>query len=136
MQVPRSRSPEFPHDYETASAVLRSALASGRTMLSEVEAKSVLTAYRIPVVPTRTAATIEQRVHNAQPEAVLEGFTIQPMVTRPNAFEPIVGLAADPVFGPVVLFGHGGTATEVTADRVWQRPRSSQRRRISPRPAS
>ena len=38
-------------------------------------------------------------------------------VRRPQAFELIVGASVDPLFGPVILFGAGGTAVEVLADR-------------------
>jgi acetyltransferase len=40
------------------------------------------------------------------------------MVRRPHAHELIVGIAPDAVFGPVVLFGQGGTAVEVVQDRA------------------
>jgi len=51
------------------------------------------------------------------PDAQVQGFTIQRMVSRPGAHEVIIGTAPDPVFGPVILFGHGGTAVEVIGDR-------------------
>jgi len=37
---------------------------------------------------------------------------------RPRAHELIVGVNTDPVFGPVILFGQGGVAVEVTADQA------------------
>ena len=40
------------------------------------------------------------------------------MVRRPHAQELIVGSTIDSVFGPVILFGQGGTAVEVMADRA------------------
>jgi acetyltransferase len=40
------------------------------------------------------------------------------MIRRPRAHELIVGAASDPVFGPVILFGQGGTAVEAIADRA------------------
>jgi acetyltransferase len=40
------------------------------------------------------------------------------MVRRPRALELIVGASIDPLFGPVLLFGQGGTAVEVLADRA------------------
>lgn len=49
----------------------------------------------------------------AQPQAQISGFLVQPMATRAQARELIVGISQDPVFGPVVLFGEGGTAVEV-----------------------
>ena len=55
---------------------------------------------------------------DAHPEARLEGFSLQAMALRPHAQELIVGAHVDPIFGPVVLFGHGGTAVEVVADRA------------------
>ena len=39
------------------------------------------------------------------------------MVHRAQARELIVGTSIDPVFGPVILFGQGGTAVELLADR-------------------
>ena len=39
------------------------------------------------------------------------------MVRRPKARELIAGLADDPTFGPVVVFGRGGTAVEVINDK-------------------
>jgi acetyltransferase len=50
--------------------------------------------------------------------ARITGFTVQAMVRRPYAQELIVGASVDPVFGPVILFGQGGTAVEVIADRA------------------
>jgi len=46
-------------------------------------------------------------------EAV-EGFLVQEMA--PEGVEGIVGMTADPVFGPLVAFGLGGTAVEVLQD--------------------
>lgn len=39
------------------------------------------------------------------------------MARRPQAYELIVGMTTDAVFGPVVLFGQGGVAVEATADQ-------------------
>ena len=57
-------------------------------------------------------------VHKLQPKARLDGFTVQTMARRPMALELIVGASVDPLFGPVLLFGQGGTAVEVLADRA------------------
>ncbi|HEX9769891.1 MAG TPA: GNAT family N-acetyltransferase, partial [Kiloniellales bacterium] len=64
------------------------------------------------------AEAIKQRMTELRPEAHLTGFTIQRMARRPGAFELIVGAREDPVFGPVILFGEGGTAVEIIADRA------------------
>ena len=41
---------------------------------------------------------------------------LQPMA--PPGVETIVGLVEDPLFGPLVMFGLGGTATEILGDRA------------------
>lgn len=157
-----------PPDRERADAVIARALAEGREMLDEAEAKAVLAAYGIPTVRTiatapdaeaavaaahevgypvalkivspqlshksdvggvrlgirddaelrRAADDMLQRIRAARPDARLDGFTVQPMAQRPMARELIVGASVDGVFGPVVLFGEGGTAVEVLADRA------------------
>jgi acetyltransferase len=59
------------------------------------------------------------RASNAStPTRVIQGFTVQAMVRLDHAQELIVGSAIDNVFGPVILFGQGGTAVEVMADRA------------------
>ncbi len=63
-------------------------------------------------------AAMLARVRAARPDADLSGFTVQRMVRRPRALELIVGASLDPLFGPVILFGAGGTAVEVVADRA------------------
>jgi len=46
----------------------------------------------------------------------LSGVLVQPMVT--GGTEVIIGVADDHMFGPLVVFGLGGTATEVLADHA------------------
>lgn len=64
----------------------------------------------------KAAATMLENVARYATGANLEGFSVQPMVSRPKAFEVVLGMTEDPVFGPVLLFGHGGTAVEVVDD--------------------
>ena len=59
-----------------------------------------------------------ERVRLVRPDARITGFTVQAMVRRAQALELIVGASIDPLFGPVILFGQGGTAVEVLADRA------------------
>ena len=56
-------------------------------------------------------------VHQKRPDARIDGVSIQPMVIKPNGRELMVGVTTDPVFGPVITFGAGGTMVEVMADR-------------------
>lgn len=57
-----------------------------------------------------------------RPEARIHGVSIQPMISRPNGRELLVGLVSDPLFGPVITFGAGGTAVEIIADRAVSLP--------------
>lgn len=64
------------------------------------------------------ATAMERRMKEIRPQARLQGFSVQTMVRRPDARELIIGVASDPVFGPVILFGQGGITVEVTADHA------------------
>jgi acetyltransferase len=165
-ETPSRNAPAQPKRVEDARQVLNAVLADGRSILTEPEAKAVLSAYNIPVVETAVASTpaeaaavaermggpialkilsrqishktdvggvrldlqgagaVEQAAHDilkhvaaARPGALVEGFTVQQMVKRPHAQELLLGAMVDPTFGPCLLFGHGGVATEVIADR-------------------
>jgi acetyltransferase len=67
-------------------------------------------------------ANILARAKALRPEARISGVIVQAMVVRPKARELIVGLADDPTFGTVVVFGRGGTAVEVINDRALALP--------------
>lgn len=68
---------------------------------------------------TREAAeAMVQRVQRRFPDARIEGFTVQEMVRRAGSWELVVGAATDALFGPVLLFGQGGTGVEVIRDRA------------------
>lgn len=62
------------------------------------------------------AAAMLGRVRAARPEARIEGILVQQMIERPGAVELLAGLGDDAVFGPVVVFGQGGTAVEIVRD--------------------
>lgn len=65
------------------------------------------------------AFTMRATVSRLAPAARIDGFAVQRMAHSAHAaFELIVGIASDPVFGPIVLFGQGGTAVERIADRA------------------
>jgi acetyltransferase len=74
---------------------------------------------------TQVRAAVEAmrvRIAKAAPEARVDGFVVQPMIRRADAHELIVGASEDPQFGLVMLFGHGGTAVEIVADRALALP--------------
>ena len=160
-QTPQSVPEAFEPDAKAAAALIGAALADNREWLTEPEAKRLLVAYGIPVVPTHiakdpaeaasmaadlgcpvvlkilsphithksdvrgvvlalhapaavreAAETMLERVRASVPEARIDGFTVQPMVERPGAYELIIGMIEDKQFGPAILFGEGGTAVE------------------------
>jgi len=64
------------------------------------------------------AEAMNHRIAKHFPDAQRTGFTVQKMAQRPHAHELIVGMTTDSMFGPVILFGRGGTAVEVIGDRA------------------
>ena len=88
-------SPDIPHKSDI-----------GGVRLNIREPRSVRTAFREMI----------DKVSVARPDARVSGVTIEPMLDRPHAREIMIGIAHDPVFGPVISFGAGGTAIEIFAD--------------------
>jgi len=68
------------------------------------------------------AAEILDRARSIRPDARIAGVVVQPMIVRPQARELIAGFADDPTFGPVIVFGRGGTAVEVIDDKALALP--------------
>ncbi len=157
-------------DREAAEDLIASVRDSGRTILTEFEAKKLLAAYGIPTVETEVARSAEEAVDLAEGmgypvvlkldsetithktdvggvrlnlqsadevreafegmrATIHEGFrpedfggaAVQPMVDL-DGYELIVGSSLDPQFGPVLLFGSGGSLVEVYRDRALALP--------------
>ncbi|MBM7116457.1 bifunctional acetate--CoA ligase family protein/GNAT family N-acetyltransferase [Archangium primigenium] len=62
-------------------------------------------------------AGIRQRLEELGQADAFQGVTVQPMV-RLDGYELILGSSLDAQFGPVLLFGAGGTLVEVFKDRA------------------
>ena len=62
--------------------------------------------------------TMMRDVALAQPPARLEGVLIEPMYPEQHGREFMIGVVRDPVFGPAISFGLGGTMVEVIGDRA------------------
>jgi acetyltransferase len=62
------------------------------------------------------------RAKALRPEARISGVIVQAMAVRSKARELILGLADDPTFGTVVVFGRGGTAVEIINDKALALP--------------
>ena len=48
--------------------------------------------------------------------SAFDGVTVQPMISRDDCYELILGSSVDPQFGPVLLFGAGGQMVEIIRD--------------------
>jgi acetyltransferase len=83
----------------------------GGVQLNLSDADAVRRAYR----------TIESSVRERVGAEHFLGVTVQPMA-KLDGYELIVGSSLDPQFGPVLLFGTGGTLVEVFKDRALALP--------------
>jgi Acyl-CoA synthetase (NDP forming) len=79
----------------------------GGVRLNITNAAAVQTAFR----------ELLESVAENSPDAHVDGVVIEPMIKCANGRELLVGITRDPVFGPVITFGTGGTAVELIADR-------------------
>jgi acetyltransferase len=80
MEVPSSIPESFEPRPGEVRAIIGAALADGRTLLTEPEAKSVLAAYCIPVVETRVAADVDAALR----AAASLGFPIALKILSPD----------------------------------------------------
>ena len=75
---------------------------------------------RLNIIETDKIAEIYMQMINEVkkkcPHAKILGVTLEPMYKTPYDRELIVGISSDPVFGPTISFGAGGTAVEVWRD--------------------
>ena len=63
-------------------------------------------------------ADILAEARRLRPDARLDGVAVEPMAMRPHAREVLLGVATDPVLGPVIAFGAGGVDVEAFQDRA------------------
>ena len=61
------------------------------------------------------------------PGSTIEGVTIEKMYRSSNGRELMIGIIRDPVFGPVISFGSGGTTVEIVGDSVISLPPLNRR---------
>ncbi|HRO64344.1 bifunctional acetate--CoA ligase family protein/GNAT family N-acetyltransferase [Thermomonas sp.] len=112
-------------DAETAVRIAEPLLAAGRTVAVKIDSGDI--AHKTEVDGVRLNLASAQAVRDAatdvlrlarerRPDARIRGVIVQPMARRPDARELIAAIADDPVFGPVVVFGRGGTAVRVVED--------------------
>jgi len=174
-QTPPPLSTLAKPDIEGARMLIESVLAERRKILTEMESKSLLAAFQIPVTKTILARTPNEatliasqlgfpvalkidspdishksdvngvmlNINNAvsvrdsfndliegvrklQPDARINGVTIQNMAGLKRGRELYIGLVTDDPFGPVITFGAGGTMIELINDRAMELPPLNQ----------
>ncbi|ALG68414.1 bifunctional acetate--CoA ligase family protein/GNAT family N-acetyltransferase [Beggiatoa leptomitoformis] len=171
LQTPSSMGYVEAPDIEGARMIIESVLAERRKILTEMESKALLGAFRIPIVNTATAHTVNeaivlaasmgfpvalkinspdithksdvggvklnlqnasevreafreimQGVKESAADARVYGVTVGKMSDKVHGRELYVGVFRDPVFGPVISLGMGGTMVEVIADKAVSLP--------------
>jgi acetyltransferase len=73
-----------------------------------------------------TYTDMVERVQRLHPEARINGVTVQKMAGARRGREIYVGLVTDDPFGPVIVFGAGGTMIELLNDRAMELPPLNQ----------
>ncbi|MBI4742532.1 MAG: bifunctional acetate--CoA ligase family protein/GNAT family N-acetyltransferase [Betaproteobacteria bacterium] len=167
LQTPEPTSQHTRPETEGAKMLIEAVLQERRKVLSEMESKAILRAFRVPVAQTMVARTpteglllaeqigfpiamkvdspdlvhksdaggvrlnitnapavrnayhdIIETVQKKHPAARINGVSIEPYLARPNGRELMIGVVRDPIFGPIITFGAGGTEVEIFSDRA------------------
>ena len=175
LETPGPLSDLDPPDLEGARMIIQAALAEGRSMLSDIEAKALMRSFRIPISITLAADSaanaliaaetvgfpVAMKINSpqithksdvsgvrinimnaadvklayreimeaaaiARPDATLLGVTVERMADIDDARELLIGAVRDPVFGPCIMFGAGGTMVEVLRDSAVTLPPLNQ----------
>jgi acetyltransferase len=118
-------------DAEQAVVHAAAILAQGSTVVLKIMSRDIthksdvggvmLNLTSVEAVRSATSEILA-RAKAMRPEARISGVMVQAMVLRPKARELILGLADDPTFGTVVVFGRGGTAVEIINDKALALP--------------
>ncbi len=65
---------------------------------------------------SRNYAEMEAAIKRNHPEITKVGMTVEPMFRSPSGRELMIGVVRDPVFGPAISIGLGGTMVEILHD--------------------
>ncbi|WP_291993151.1 bifunctional acetate--CoA ligase family protein/GNAT family N-acetyltransferase [Candidatus Accumulibacter sp. ACC003] len=167
LQTPAPLSKDARPETEGSKMLIDAVLHERRKVLSEMESKAILRAFRVPVAQTMVAHTpteslllaeqigfpiamkidspdiihksevggvrlnitnapavrnayhdIIETIKKRHPTARINGVSIEPYLARPHGRELMIGVSRDPIFGPIITFGAGGTEVEVFSDRA------------------
>lgn len=114
-------------DVEQAVAVASEMFAKGATVVLKIMSRDIVHKSDVggvvlnlttPEAVRAATADILERARRLRPQARIDGVIVQAMVVKAKARELILGLADDPTFGTVVVFGRGGTAVEIINDKA------------------
>jgi acetyltransferase len=174
-QTPPPLSALAKPDIEGARLVIESVLAERRKLLTEMESKTLLSSFHIPVTQTvlarnaneammiatqlgfpvalkidspdishksdvqgvalnilngagarDTYTDMVENVSRLLPNARINGVTVQKMSPARRGREIYIGVVTDDAFGPVIVFGAGGTMIELIDDRAMELPPLNQ----------
>ena len=174
-QTPAPLSALAKPDVEAARLMIESVLAERRTVLTEMESKTLLSCFHIPITKTMLARSAHEammiatqlgfpvalkidspdishksdvegvalnimngtsardtyqdmmeRVSRLAPDARINGITVQKMAKARRGREIYVGMVTDDPFGPIIVFGAGGTTIELLNDRAMELPPLNQ----------
>ncbi|MDD3937580.1 bifunctional acetate--CoA ligase family protein/GNAT family N-acetyltransferase [Rhodoferax sp.] len=162
-------------DIEGARLIIESVVAERRKVLTDMESKTLLSCFHIPVTQTILARNANEvmmisaqlgfpvalkidspdisdksdvqgvalnimnatsardnyndmveRVKRIMPQARINGVTVQKIANARRGRKIYVGLVTDDPFGPVIVFGAGGTMIELLNDRAMELPPLNQ----------
>ena len=118
-------------DAEQAVAHASALFAQGMTVVLKIMSRDIVHKSDVGGVVLNLTSTDAVRTATAdilahakalRPQARISGVVVQAMIVRPKARELILGLADDPTFGTVIVFGQGGTAVEIINDKALALP--------------
>jgi acetyltransferase len=118
-------------DVDQAVAYADEIFAQGSTVVLKIMSRDIVHKSDVggvvlnlttPGAVRAAAADILARAKRLRPEARIDGVIVQAMIVKAKARELIMGLADDPTFGTVVVFGRGGTAVEIINDKALALP--------------
>jgi acetyltransferase len=96
-------------------------------ILHKTEVQGVVTGISNDNSVRRVFDEMVGRARQVRPDAIVEGVTLQPMISSAEGIELIVGVKRDPVFGTVMMVGAGGVTAEVLGDRALGLPPLNER---------
>lgn len=108
-----------PEEAETATKEIQGPLYAVKLNSKTLTHKADVGGVKLNVKPDDVRGafeTIRQTVTDMHGAQHFEGVTVQPMLRLDQGIELILGSKLDPQFGPLVMFGSGGTMVEVIRD--------------------